>query len=119
MYRIIIILLLLLIYGCHSSNVKDIDKLISSGRTIDIIRCANLIGEYKKIEYIPYLFNNIEDDRVTNDLRYKGISAYQSCAEALRRLSGLEPPNKITYKLDTTIVIFYKKWAVQKKYISI
>lgn len=118
MYKVPIIILLMSLYSCHSNKAKEINSLILSNNKEDIIYCCYLIGEYKQTEHVEYLFKNIEDSRVTNDLRFKGMSVYQSSAIALKKLSGLDPPNKVSYQPDTAIINFYKRWALQNKYIS-
>jgi hypothetical protein len=103
--------------SCKDSRTS-IDTLIHSEETNDVIMGFYLIGEAKDTSYIDELFFNIDDRRISHDLRFNGISVYQSKVSALRQISGLEPPTKITYRPDSVIINFYRTWAEETGFLE-
>jgi len=120
------IALLSLVVGCNHSSKKDemtssdesIDELIKSNNPDKMVNGFYLIGEKKMTEYIPEIFQRIDDPRISHHINFKGISVYQSKVTALSKISRLEPPRKITYKPDTVVVNFYYKWAREKGFLK-
>lgn len=107
-------LMLLVLYGCNNVNhKKDIDELLRSKNIADIIEANYLIGESKDTSFVKLLFDNIEDPRITHDVRFKGISVYQSKIIALKKIFNVLPPKKISYSPDTLIINFYKNLALK------
>jgi hypothetical protein len=98
-------------------SIDRIDSLIFSNDPNQMVEGFYLIGENKIIKYIPELLDSIDDPRISHHISFKGISVYQSKAVALKKISGIEPPKKITYKPDTTIITFYFNWAKSKEYL--
>lgn len=97
---------------------ETVDALIRSNDPDKMVKGFYLIGEKKMIEYVPEIFQKIDDPRISHHINFKGISVYQSKVTALSKMSKLEPPRKITYKPDTVIVNFYSKWASEKGYLK-
>ena len=54
-------------------------------------------------------FENAYDERITHNAEYYGESIYQIKMSAISSMTGIEPPKKITYIPDSSIVYFYKK----------
>ena len=70
------------------------------------------------VQYIPEIMNEPFDGRETFMLDYKGKSVYEAKMNAMKRLSGENPPTEITYAPDTLIVNFYTNWAKGKGYLK-
>ena len=86
------------------------------GKYYTQIRTSFLISEIKDTSYIPQLFKNIYDQRITHDYRYLGMSIYQSKIYAIQEMSGIKAPKGITRNVDFTIITFYRNWAIKKGY---
>lgn len=110
----IIMWLLILIAGCNQNERKDAQELIKSKDPDDLVEGSYLIGEQKDTGSIPQLLSNMNDPRISNNIAFKGISVYQSKMIALKKISVKEPPIKITYKPDSSIIKFYKDWVKLK-----
>ena len=79
---------------------------------------CSYIKSKKDTIYIGLLFENIDDERISHNIKYNGMSVYQCKIGALRRISGINPPNKVTHKVDITNINFYKNWAIKKGYLK-
>lgn len=117
MYRTVIkvCIVTLLIFSC-SDRSKNINDLLKSNDTDKLVEAFYLIGEKRDTNYIKYIFENPIDARVSNKLKFKGISVYQSKMTAIKKITGISPPNVITYIPDPTIVAFYSKIVKEKQY---
>ena len=113
----LLILVTLFITSCESDSTK-IARLLKSNDKDDLILGYYLAGEAKDTSYIPMMFRDIYDVRITHKIKFYGTSVYKSKMVALKKISGLNPPKPISYELDTTIINFYKSWAKRKKYIE-
>lgn len=77
-----------------------------------------LVGEYKKVEFIKDMFLNIDDQRISHHLEFKGMSVFQAKMMALRKIYNIEPPRKITYKYDKIIAEHYRDWSYKSGYLN-
>ena len=117
--KILAIILVMVISSMCSTPQKEgtidieskVDLLISSNEPDSLIEGFSMVGDYKMEEYVPRIFEHIDDPRISHHLHFKGLSVYQSKVSALKKISGLEPPRRITYKPDTLIINFYFDWA--------
>ncbi|MNL65279.1 hypothetical protein D3C87_1895900 [compost metagenome] len=66
-----------------------------------------LIGENRDTSFISELVKDPYNPRVTYHLEFKGMSIYQSKMGALRKITGVPPPKKITREPDSSVVKFY------------
>lgn len=119
--KLYIILVVILVLACtreRSTEVRDenIDSLIRSENVNKVIYGFYLIGEKKDTAYVKEIFKNIYDSRVSHNSRFLGISVYQSKVIALRKISGLDPPNPVTYRPDPVVISFYIEWAKERGY---
>ena len=78
-----------------------------------------IIGEEKQIKFIKDIIINPVDNRISHHYKFNGISVYQSKMIALKKISGLEPPIKISSKSNIVVIEFYYKWALKEKYINV
>jgi hypothetical protein len=106
---------LILIFGisisCISRDTEKISKLLKSDDPGDLIQAYYLIGENHNMDFIKEVISNPYDPRITNIRDYKGMSIYQSKMIALRKISNLDPPHKITYQPDSVVINFYCRWV--------
>ena len=93
------------ILSCNSN--EQITALLNSNVKDDIILGSNKAGESGKKQFIPLLLKNAADERRSTNFNFKGVTVYQAKMDALRKIFKKEPPVKITYKLDSTIIKFY------------
>jgi len=108
----------LLLLSCEKDRKDEILNLLNSNDKTKIIKGCSLINSEKDTMYVNFLLRNIDDSRVSNHSDYYGISVYEAKIKALKRISNLDPPNKITYNVDSLNISFYTKWAVNKGYIK-
>jgi hypothetical protein len=114
MYRNMIFFLMLLSCTQPSKETRaEIESLINSNKVTDIIKGFNKVGETKDTFFVKHVFINPADPRVSNNLKFKGISIYQAKMIAVKEITGVEPPVKITYIPDTSVINFY--FLVAKK----
>lgn len=104
--------------GLNKTSPDEIRILINSGIVDKIIEGNFIIGEEKQTIFIKDLLFNAHDNRISHHYRFKGISVFQSKMIALKKISGLNPPNIIKSESDSTIIKFYYSWALKNKYIK-
>ncbi len=105
-----ILILILLLAACKQSD-NAIKKLLQSKNLEDRINGAYQAGQSGNKEFIPYLLENANDPATSTSLHFKGFSVYQEKMVALKDILKIEPPSKITWKPDSTIIVFYTKAA--------
>ena len=101
-----VILAILFLLSCNHTD--DIVTLLNSEETNDVILGAFKAGKSGNIKYIPLLIENADDRRMSTDIKFKGVTVYQSKMIALKKIYKKEPPAKITYKVDSSVIIFFK-----------
>lgn len=107
--------IILMLFSCEKKyNKEDIIRLLNSNDKTEIMKGCSLLKDEKDTVFVKYLFKNIEDGRISHNTEFYGITVHQATIGALRRISGINPPNKSTYKLDSLNTAFYKDWAVKK-----
>jgi hypothetical protein len=99
------ILSLLMLPSCN--NDKEIFKLLQSDNKDDIILGAYKAGETEDKKFVSLLLKNADDPRRSTNLRFIGLSVYQSKMIALRKIFKMKPPNEITRNVDSTVIEFY------------
>ena len=114
-FLIIYCLLLAIFNGCKTKNDENIDILLKSKNSKDKMLAYFLIGENKDKNYIDSLIYKLDDSTISNSLKFKGMSIYQSKIIALKKITGINPPHKITYKPDSINIKFYLNWVKMKK----
>ncbi len=92
--------------------------MINSNEKNKIIRGYLLIGENRDTTFVESIFKNLDDQRISHDYSFKGVSVYQSKMIAIKKISGIPPPKKINYKKDDSIINFYRKWATENNLLD-
>lgn len=118
---IVVVLTIITGFHCSTGNRCDsvrVDSLLSSDDPGHLIEAFYLIGECRDTSRLAIVFQDATDPRVTHRLHFKGISVYQSKMAALRKISGLAPPVKVTDDPDSSVIKFYYKWAVDNRLIE-
>jgi hypothetical protein len=87
--------------------------MLKSNDPDSIITAAYYLGELKDTTSIDILMNNLNDPRVTNKLRFKGISVYQAKTIALEKITGQNFGN-ISYQPDSIIIKKWEEWYRNK-----
>lgn len=100
------------------SREKKIHDLLNSDNKTNIIKACNLMSNISDTLFVPKLLETPYDSRVSHHKKYYGVSVYQAKMNALKRISNQSPPNTINYKVDTTNVKFYLKWAAKNNYMN-
>jgi|GEM_PF-3350922 hypothetical protein len=109
LYKILLILLILQACRQISINRKnDLWVMVKSNNVDSIIDATIEIQEAKDTSMFSAILYKPDDPRITNNLKYKGLSVYQIKMQALKLMTGLNPPKQITYNIDTTIINFYR-----------
>ena len=107
-----IFFLCLLLYSCHTLSEKrnkEIWSMIKSNNVDSIVNGTIEIQKAKNTTMLEAILYKPNDPRITHLAFQKGMSVYQIKMTALKVLIGISPPNKITYKVDTSIINFYKQ----------
>jgi len=94
-----------------NKNKEDVTMLLKSNNLSDKMNAYYIIGENRDANYIDSLLTNLDDPRISNNLRYKGMSIYQCKIEALKKISKKNPPNEINNRPDSTNIKYYLSWA--------
>ncbi len=116
-FKLLLVLILIFILSCENNSQKIV-KLLNSNDKTDIIRGCSLLNSEKDSAFVKYLFKNLNDERISHEAKFYGISVYSAKIKALKRISGLEPPNMIIYKNDSINTNFYRRWAIDKGFIE-
>jgi hypothetical protein len=86
---------------------ENIIKLLNSEDKEDIISGAYKAGKSGDKKFVSLLLQNSDDPRRSTNLQFKGITVYQAKMTALKKIFKQEPPVKITYQTDSSIIKFY------------
>jgi hypothetical protein len=106
-------------FGCvGQNNSKKIKELLKKDKAIYLVEAFYLIGENKDTSFIKQIFDNPYDERISHHINFNGISVYEAKMSALKKISGLNPPQKITNDPDPAIINFYRNWAIENGYLS-
>jgi hypothetical protein len=108
MKNIIYMVIFSTLLGCNSQT--EIEELIKKNTTDSYVLASYKIGERKDTAFIDFLFNELNDSRISHDVRFKGISVYQGKVTALMKMSGFRPPVSITNEPDSVVIKFYTEW---------
>lgn len=101
--------------SCNNVHKKEkIYKLLNSNDATDIIKGCSYLKDSNDTVFVPLLLDNLDDQRISHNYKFYGISVYESKIKALKRISKLSPPNKITYKMDASNIKFYKDCNINK-----
>lgn len=110
-------LLIIAIIFLSCDNNKEIEHLLNSENATQIIKGCSKIDNENDTIFISLILNNPYDIRISHDYRFKGLTVHKAKIRAMERISGLKPPNQVTFSADTANVEFYKKWAKDQGYI--
>jgi len=90
-----------------------------SNDMIKIDKACYELGKLKDTSSIKLLFTQILDPRISNDLRFKGMSVNYCRLIALRKISGIDFERKINqFGPDTAATYFYLDWAIKHGYLK-
>jgi hypothetical protein len=107
---IIAVLLVIINFGCNT-RPKNMNAYVKSSNKDSLALGLSEIKRVKDSIYVGTILDDPYDSRISQIRVAYGKSIYQLKMEALQRISGLRPPQEITYQPDSTIVQFYTKWA--------
>ncbi len=88
---------------------KIIDSLLKTGEPCNIIRANFVISKTRDSLYIDTLFNDITNPQICHQLKFKGITVYQSKVIALKKIANIDSQININYETDTLIINYLKK----------
>jgi len=113
---LLLMLMLMLISFFNSScsfnkNKEDVTMLLKCNNLSDKMNAYYIIGENRDTNYIDSLLTNLDDPRISNNLRFKGMSIYQCKIVALKKISKKNPPNEINNRPDSANIKYYLSWA--------
>ena len=116
-FSTIILVSLVVIWNSKIYTHYRIQKLLKSNDITDIIDAYYLIGESRDTSFVcKILAFSVNDWRVSLSIRFYGRSIYQTKIQALTKISGLNPPKKLTQNPDSTIIKYYLRWGKMKGY---
>lgn len=105
----------ILLVSC-STKAEKVKLLINSTKPTDQVKGFCLIGESGDTSYVKRMLQTPYAGGTSYSMNYYGVTVYQSRMNALKKISGLEPPREITRQPDSVIVDFYRHWAISKGY---
>jgi len=95
-------------------NRSMLKKMLKSNDISQIIEAVNYIADTRDTSMVKDMLENSFDPRITHFAKHKGMSIYQLKMGAMRKLTGIVSPNKITYKPDSVNIDFYVEIAVKR-----
>ena len=98
-----------IVVACN--NDSKITRLLKSEKAYEVILGAFEAGESGNKKFVPLLLDNCADERSTTNIQFKGFTVYEEKMAALRKIYKKEPPVKISWKPDSTIIKFYIEYA--------
>lgn len=103
----------ILFYSCknHHLDRGEVKKILNgndNNDNNDIMDVIYLIGENQDTSFMIDIFRLSYDQRVSHKRKFLGMSIHQACMGALEKITHQSPPNKITYKVDSLNIDFYK-----------
>jgi hypothetical protein len=113
-----ILLISIILVSCGKESETGMLNGLKSCNKDSICIASNYFGEHKNRSIVRHLLTGIEDQRISHNIHYKGMSVYYCKMVALRKISGLnikvteaeEPnPEKIQKFID---------WAVENQLIG-
>ena len=102
--------LFLLVLSCNKISEKrraELWSMVRSNNVDSIIVATMEIQKGKDSSMINAILYKADDPRITHRPFQKGMSVYQVKMTALKQIINLDPPKKITYQVDTSIINFY------------
>jgi hypothetical protein len=108
---IMLFLINLILYSCKTGNMskEEIKKAINSDDNQRIMDAVYLVGEKKDTSFLEELFKLSYDPRISHQQEFLGMSIHQACMGAFKQITNQPPPNKISYRVDTVNIAFYRK----------
>ena len=88
-------------------NKSKIHYLLLSLDKNDLILGAYKAGESGEKEFVPLLLKKGDDSRMSTNLKFKGITVYQSKMIALRKIFMKAQPVDVIYKTDSNVINYY------------
>ncbi|HET7115649.1 MAG TPA: hypothetical protein VFI29_04130 [Hanamia sp.] len=89
--------------------------MIRSNKVDSIVVATIEIQKVNDSSMLNAILYKPNDPRITQLPFQKGMSVYQIKMTALKQITGITPPIKITYKVDTSIINFYQEKIKEKK----
>jgi hypothetical protein len=98
------VLVFLALYSCEQKySGEEVKQLLEKGKKEDLVKAFYLIGKNKDTSFLKDVIANPYDPRIVHVLQFYGMSVYQSKMTALKKISGMMPPKKITYEPDPAL----------------
>ncbi|WP_282160412.1 hypothetical protein [Ulvibacterium marinum] len=110
----VLLVSILLSCGYKNRDTEQIKELLLSESIDDVFEGNFLAGKQKEEGLVYLILKDADDPKIIHNIKYKGMSIYQSKMMALKNISGLEPTSQITHKPDSSIVAFYTEWAFER-----
>jgi len=105
------ICIVFLLASCQEKySREEVMRLLDKGAKDDLVKAYYMIGQNRDTSFLREVIINPYDPRIVHDAEFYGMSVYQCKMNALKAISGVLPPRKITYQPDSAIVNFYCRW---------
>jgi hypothetical protein len=83
------------------------------------MKACYALGEARDTSAVKSLFTRILDPRISNDIRFKGMSVCYCRLTAIRKIAGRDPEKRINqYEVDTSAVYYFLDWAIKEHYLT-
>ena len=96
-------------FSCKEHYTREeVINMLESSNTDSVLTACKFISENKDTTYNHYLLKDPYQWKITHNWRFLGMNGYEGRMKTLRKVTGIAPPNKITYTPDSSIVEFYR-----------
>lgn len=119
--RIIIVFICIFIHfsSCMNNRSDKILKLINSGNLSDRVDGYLSMKGRSDTIYLKYIFKyDREDYKIIHNFRHLGKTVLWAKVVALENISGFTSPVPNSRFPDSSIIPFYKKWAIKNGYLK-
>src|SRR5687768_1873919 len=115
--KYIFIILVFGLVACkdQAERNKELWSMLKSDNLSKIESAVKEIRNNRDTTMVGALLYNAEDPRMLLSWSHKGKTLYQIKMEALREITGMNPPHEITYKVDTVIIQYYQQQLHHRK----
>lgn len=112
------LLFILIFSSCGQESETKMHNALKSCNKDSICIASYYFGERKDRSVIRDLLTGIEDSRISQDARQKGMSVYYCKMIALGKVSGLNIYVTEREKPDSIKIQKYINWAIENKIVA-
>lgn len=113
-----IVLISIILLNCGKESETEMLSGLKSCNKDSICIASNYFGEHKDRSIVRHLLTGINDQRISHNIYYKGMSVYYCKMVALRKISGLNIKITETEEPKLEKIQKFIDWAVRNQLIG-